>query len=188
LLSWQGKRDDAIVAARLAVKTDPLSQLIKTNLNYILLDAGMWTEADAVAAEVLQVAPYASLLGNVWIGHLRAGDAEQAATVLLQWATATNRDVEAATALGELIIRAVAMGEEVDLEQTLIDSLQIKGQLPEVYATLRDAENTILSLKDVVATGTGFRSLLSMKINPSYDFIRDDPRFQVLLDEVGLAD
>jgi len=27
-----------------------------------------------------------------------------------------------------------------------------------------------------------------MKINPAYDFIRDDPRFDALLVKVGLAD
>jgi hypothetical protein len=27
-----------------------------------------------------------------------------------------------------------------------------------------------------------------MKINPAYDFIREDPRFLLLLEEAGLAD
>jgi len=34
---------------------------------------------------------------------------------------------------------------------------------------------------------SGSRSVLSMKINPAYDFIRDDPRFQAMLGEIGLA-
>ena len=188
LLSWQGKHEDAIVAARLAVTADPLSQIMNTNLHYILMDAQRWSDAAVVEDKVMRVAPYASLMGNAWVGHLRAGNVEDAATMLLRWANATGRDPKAAMELGQLLISALALGEEVELQPDLFDRLAIRGQAPEIYAALRDVENTISSLQDAVATGTGFRSLLSMKINPSYDFVRDDPRFQALLEEVGLAD
>ena len=187
LLSWQGNHDDAIVAARLAVTGDPLSPLIKTNLNYILLDARQWSEAAEIADEVMQVASYAPLMSNVWIGHLRAGDVEDAATMLLRWANATGRNANAAMELGQLLISVLALGEDTEFPPHLVDRLSIRGQIPEIYAALGDAENTIASLRAAIASGTGFRSLLSMKINPSYDFVRDDERFRELLREVGLS-
>ena len=47
---------------------------------------------------------------------------------------------------------------------------------------------TIATLQDAYRNGTSFRGLLSMKINPSFDFIREDPRFIELLEGVDLAD
>jgi hypothetical protein len=130
---------------------------------------------------------FVSLLGNAWIGKLRERDAEEAAALLVRWAQASNRDVEAAAALGELIIRGQAMGEVVAIELEQIERAGIGTEVPEIYAAMGDAENTILALQRANDVGAGFRSLLSMKINPSYDFIRDDPRFQALLAEIGLA-
>ena len=101
---------------------------------------------------------------------------------------AEKKDTEAATELGELIVRAIIEGEPVDLSNDLVERAGILAMAPEVYAALGDAENTIEALQRASRTGGGLRSLLSMKINPSYDFIRDDSRFVVLLEEVGLSE
>jgi len=45
----------------------------------------------------------------------------------------------------------------------------------------------IEALRVAVAEQSGSRSVFNMKINPAYDFIRDDPRFVELLERVGLA-
>ena len=187
LLSWQGKHDEAVNAARLALEADPLSSLMKTHMNYVLLDAGRWDEAQRVAQEVMTLGEFASLYGNNWVGMLRARRAEDAAVLLGQWAEATGRDPEAARELGELLVRAMAYGEEVELSESLIERSEISAELPEVYAALGDAEHTLVALEHAYRTGVGFRSLLSMGINPSYDFVRDDPRFVALLGEIGLA-
>jgi TolB-like protein len=188
LLSWQGKHDEAINAARLALDADPLSLLIKTNLNYVLLDARRWDEAILQAEDILSSGDYPSLFGNNWIGMLRARRAEEAAVLVVRWAEATGRDLESAQELGELFIRSMAYGEDVELTDELIERTGIGAEVPEVYAALGDAENTIRSLEEALFTGVGFRSLLSMGINPSYDFVRDDPRFVALLKEIGLAE
>jgi len=109
-----------------------------------------------------------------------------AAVQLEAWARATDRDIPAAIALGEMIIRAQA-GEEVEGDaEALIAQLNIVSEVPEIYAAIGDSENTIAALAVAHDNGIGFRSLLSMRINPSYDFIRDDPQFVALLEAVGL--
>ena len=188
LLAWQGKSEDAVAAARLGLAADPLSRLTKTNFNDILLDTRRWDDAARVADEILDDGPLVTLMGNQWIGDLRARRAVNAAAMLHTWAAASGRDTEAATELGELIVRAIIEGEPVDLSNDLIDRAGILAMAPEVYAALGDAENTIEALQRASRTGVGLRSLLSMKINPSYDFIRDDSRFVVLLEEVGLSE
>ena len=188
LLSWQGRHDDALAAAEIAVESDPLSPLMLTNKIYILTDARKWDEAFELGRQLVARDPFASLMGNLWIGKLRARRPEDAATQLISWADATGRDVDAATEMGELFIRAQALGEAVELEQDLVDRLQVGTEVPEIYAALGDVENTIAALQNAHRSGTGFRSLLSMKINPSYDFVREDPRFIALMEEVGLTD
>ena len=188
LLSWQGKHDEAIAVARKALEADPRSTLMFTNLSYILMDARQWDEAFDIGAEVLQREPYSALMANMWIGKIRARRPLEAAIQLQEWARATGRDVEAAMALGELIVRSQSGEADVEAPEDLIARLEIGAEVPEIYAGLGNAEKTITTLQNAYQTGIGFRSLLSMRINPSYDFIRDDPRFIELLGEIGLAE
>ena len=188
LLSWQDKRADAITAAQLAASSDPLSLLMQINVQYILLDARRWDDAFALSDRLLAQGAYPSLQGNTWIGYLRSRQWAKAAQALSAWAGMTGRDAEAATELGELIIAAMEAEEAIELPQELVDRLRIGNEIPELYAAVGDAENTILALQDAVRTGAAYRSLLSMKINPSYDFIRDDPRFVELMTTAGLSD
>lgn len=186
LLSWKGQHNRAIVLARQAVAADPLSILMATNLSYVLADAKQWNEAFDLGARILADDEYSSLMANMWIGKLRARRALDAALDLERWARLTNRDLEAAISLGEIIVRVQA-GEEIsDDIGEIIAKLNIQTQIADVYAALGDAENTIASLIELQRSGIGFRSVLSMRINPAFDFVRDDPRFQALLETVGL--
>ncbi len=186
LLSWQGKHDQAIDVARRAVAADPLSTLMATNLSYILADARRWDESFEIGSTTLAKDPYSSLMANLWIAKIRARRAVDAAVQLEAWARATDRDIPAAIALGEMITRAQA-GEEVEGDaEALIAQLNLVSEVPEIYAAMGNSDNTIAALAVAHDKGIGFRSLLSMRINPSYDFIRDDPRFVALLETVGL--
>lgn len=186
LLSWKGQHGQAIALARQAVQADPLSTLMATNLSYILADARHWDEAFDLRSKVFSNQEYSSLTANLWIGKMRARRALDAALDLERWAKQTNRDLEAAISLGEILVRVQA-GEEIsDDIGEIIGKLHIETQLPEVYAALGDAENTIATLIELQKSGIGFRSILSMRINPAYDFVREDPRFQTLLETVGL--
>ena len=50
-----------------------------------------------------------------------------------------------------------------------------------------DGDKTTQALQIAFEERLGSRSVLSMKINPVYDFLRDDPRFIALLARVGLS-
>jgi hypothetical protein len=129
-----------------------------------------------------------SALENRWVSNIRAGRAAEAATYLRQWASATGRSVEAADELGQQLIRHIDSGTEEKLTESTIARLQLRSELAEIYAALGDIEGTIQSLQSAYESGTGVRSLMSMRINPSYDFVRADPRFVDLLSKVGLAE
>ena len=60
--------------------------------------------------------------------------------------------------------------------------------LAQVYAFVGDGENALQALEIAFEERSGSRSVLSMKINPAYDFIRDEPRFVALLQKLGLSE
>jgi TolB-like protein/Tfp pilus assembly protein PilF len=188
LLSWQGKHDEAIDLARKALESDPLSTLMRTNLSYILADARQWDEAFSLGTEILERDEYSSLMANLWIAKFRARQPIEAAIQLQEWAMTTNRDVDAATQLGELLVRTQTGEADVEITDELVARLEYPNAEPEIFAAIGDADRTILALQAAYQTHTGFRSLLSMRINPSYDFLREDPRFIALLEQVGLAE
>ena len=75
------------------------------------------------------------------------------------------------------------------LTQDLIDRARLGSEdLAQVLAFIGDAEGTIAALQEALPEHSGSRSVFSMGINPAYDFIRDDPRFQELLREARLAE
>jgi TolB-like protein/Flp pilus assembly protein TadD len=188
LLSWQGKHDEAIELARKSLESDPLSTLMFTNLSYILADARQWDESFQLGDETLAREPYTSLGANLWIGKMRARRPLEAALQLQEWANSTGRDSDAAIALGALIVRAQSGEADIDIAEELIKRMDIGTEIPEVYAAIGHVDKTIAALQFAHSTGVGFRSLLSMRINPSYDFLREDPRFIELLNAIGLAE
>ncbi len=58
--------------------------------------------------------------------------------------------------------------------------------LGQVYAFVGDREGALSALERACEERSGSRSVLSMKLNPGYDFIREAPRFQALLEKVGV--
>ena len=184
----KGRHDEAIVVANAAVDSDPLSILMKTNLFYILSDARRWEQAFEVSAAVLRRETYVSLLENEWVSNMRARRAEEAAEALQQWAVVTGRNVEAAEEVGRLLVQHIDSDSTGNLTESTIAKLQLRSELPEVYAALGDFEGTIQALQSAYEGGTGVRSLLSMRINPSFDFVRADPRFIDLLAKIGLEE
>jgi TolB-like protein len=188
LLAWQGRYDEAIFAAKAALDSDPFSILMATNLSYVLGDARLWDQAFEVSDGILRKENYVSALENRWISNMRARRAAEAAKYLRQWASATGRSVEAANELGQQLIRHIDSGIEEELTESTIARLQLRAELAEIYAALGNVEGTIQSLQSSYESGTGIRSLLSLRINPSYDFVRGDPRFVDLLNKIGLAE
>jgi hypothetical protein len=55
-----------------------------------------------------------------------------------------------------------------------------------IYAFVGNGEGALDALERAYEERSGSRSVLSMKLNPGYEFIRDDPRFVELMKRVGL--
>jgi len=194
VLSWQGHHAEALALARKAIDLDPLSSIMRENLAYILMEAREHDEALRQLERVLSQEPNrTSIYRTIWNVNTRMGRYETAAEALTTWLVGIGRDAAAATELAREFADAAARfgetGQPGTLSRALVDSLQpgleITGQL---YAAVGNQDATLEILEQAYRERAGARSLLSMKVNPLYDFLREDPRFQQLERQVGLED
>jgi tetratricopeptide (TPR) repeat protein len=188
VLSWQGQHAEAIRLAERAVEVDPMSPLMRLNRSYIYMDSGAFDRAIELATEGRKRDPdYPEWMGNLWLTYLRAGRPAEAAKAMQEWAAATRRKPEVMDQIGGLFVRHQETGEPVHLDPDLARRGEFGLEdLGQVYAAVGDADGTIDALDRAVRERSGSRSILSMRVNPLYDFIRDDPRFLALMERVGL--
>ena len=189
-LSWQGQFDEAVAVARRAVEIDPDSNIMRSNLAYILVDAGEFEEGLRIAAAMRGLRPEHTIqLRNLYLHQLRAGLPLDAAESFVSYVEIIGGNRDAARQIGEMFIAYAERDEISIIGPDLIDDTRLGSEdLAQVIASVGDAEGTIAALQVAAAERSGSRSVFSMKINPGYDFIRNDPRFVALLEEVGLAD
>jgi adenylate cyclase len=188
VLSWQGQHDGALALAEQAVAIDPLSTLIGRNLGYIQMDAGIFDEAIRTYRIVLEQDPYSSGLENAWTAQLRAGYIVDAISTLETWAAVRARSRTALDVLTRALLERDQTGREVIIDAQVIDDLELTlSDQAQIYAALGDREGTLKALEDSYQAATHSRSLLSMAINRSFDFVREDERYQALLKEIGLT-
>ena len=190
VLSFQGQFDEAIALARRAHEVEPASKMMRTNLAYILIDARQFDEALRVAWSMYEEEPeYTVQRRNLYLHELRAGQAAKAADTFVAYTEVIGGDPVAARTIGDMF---VAYAERAEIgyvsDELVARSFLGNEDLAQVLAFVGDSEATIEALRVAAAEHSGSRSVFSMKINPAYDFIRDDPRFVALLEQVGLAD
>lgn len=190
VLAWQENYAEAVALARHAVEVEPESKIMWTNLAYILVDARQYDEALDIGDRLRREAPeYFTLQRNIFLHELRAGRFRLAARTFVDYTVAIGGDAESARTVGDMFIAYGERGEVGNLTDELIALTKLGSEdLAQALAFIGDAEGTIAALQAAAPEHSGSRSVFSMKINPGYDFIRDDPRFQALLEEIGLAD
>ena len=187
VLSWQGQHTEALAKAERALEVDPHTTLMAMNLAYIRTDANLFDEAIARVLQSIEEDPdYSELHGNLWLSYLRAGRPADAANSFVTRAAATGRDIDGAREVGAAFVRYRETGDTQPLSEELIAQMEFGLEdLGQVYAFVGDAEHALSALEAGYEQRSGSRSVLSMQINPGYDFFRDDPRFIALLGRLG---
>lgn len=192
VVSWQGRHEEAVALASRAAELDPLSPIMRQNLGYILMEAGRYEEALAQLEQVLVREPgYAISIRTGWNIETRRKRFAEAAQLLENWLVARGRDALAAGQLSEeFASQARSFAEtgrvgrlSMQLLQRLDMGVEVAGQ---PHAAVGDGERTLAALEQAYRQRTGNRNLLGIRINPLYDFLRDDPRFQDVVERVGL--
>lgn len=187
LLSSLGRHDDAIAAVKLGEPLDPFNIAFKENIGWIYVDARQYKTAEdrfrvLVEANPNDTYPRRGLAtAFAYQGRHQEAIAEQLKVVTQQKGNpATNAQLAWFYAMAGQRTEAVKILDEVTKP---VNSSTKEVRIARVYGILREKEQALAWLEK--AFTAHLQDILSIKKDPSFDTLRDDPRFQDLLRRVG---
>lgn len=187
-LMWRGRFDEALKESERARQLDPLSLIIAADNGAILFFSRQYDLAVEKFRSVLEMDPDFPRAHLILRALVEKGSFVEARTVLEEkrnkmatpwyWCNLTyiygrsGQTTKARNALRELLR---------ENQREPIDARTVAA----AYAGLGDKEQTLAWLEKAYVQHSN--ELTALKVDPGYDFMRDDPRFQDLLRRVGLA-
>jgi TolB-like protein/DNA-binding winged helix-turn-helix (wHTH) protein/Tfp pilus assembly protein PilF len=186
-LTWLGRFDEALRASERARELDPLSLIIAADNGMIFYYARQYDRAETKLNAVLEMDPNFSRAHSLSDVYIEDGQFAQALD-----------DIEKCKPLfgmnrywSEMAFMLGRSGRTAEARHA-IEELEDLGRRQPVdpsgiawaWAGLRDKDHTLLWLNKAYAQRSNAMTVL--KVEPGYDFLRSDPRFQDLIHRVGL--
>ncbi len=187
-LSWQGRFEEAFAESDQARQLDPLSLIITSDYASILYRSRQYDSALKQCQSVLELDPN---FDHAWIlmipSYLRLGRYDEAVSLFNRWADreqgpwkwAWRADVYGRSGHAEEARRALATLEQVSGSRA--DRIPM---LLQAYSGTGQKERLIELLEKAYSEHSN--AVVQIKVDPMYDGIRGDPRFEDLLRQVGL--
>lgn len=185
----RGRMDEAVRYATTATELDPVSQAIQQDLGLAYYYSRRYEEAIAVAKKTIELDPDYPAAHRLHSLSLQgAGEFADAIAANERWGKLTGNEIEKDVSLAQLLAVS-GKGEEarkivdrIDASEAEIGNL-FRG-LALVWAALGENERAL----DLLESGLERReeALLSLKVDPKFDGLRDEPRFREILDRIGL--
>jgi len=186
-LAWRGRFDEAFRESERARQLDPLSLIIASDYGATLYYSRQYDRAFAQFKAVREMDPDFSRAALIFEPYVQKGMFAEAEAVIEDHGQYDGRWYFANRAY--VYGRA---GRHEEAEQQIKKLLQANQRQPmdpivmvEAYAGMGDKEQTLVWLEKAYAQHSN--GLTALKVDPVYDPLRGDPRFQNLLARVGLA-
>jgi TolB-like protein/DNA-binding winged helix-turn-helix (wHTH) protein/Flp pilus assembly protein TadD len=189
LLLYAGQFDEAVRWIKRAEALDPLSVLVSANVGEILYLARRHDEAIAQCQKTLTLDPnYALAHTHLGLAYVQKGKHEEGIAAFQKAITLSDRNPDL---LGRLGHAYAAAGQREEAQQILKELRAIAKQhhvppyrLAEIYAALGEKDQAFAHLD--WAYQAHAMHLCNLKVEPTLDSLRTDPRFADLLRRVGL--
>lgn len=185
-LSTIGRHDEAIRRIRLAEDRDPLTLFVKLNVGWIYLDARQYDSAIAQFRAVLELdsnlsgALFGLCSAHVFKGMYAEGIAQCQKALKLSPEMPGRLTLAWAYAMAGRRSEAIQILNEVKgASQNSIPHLRVA----KVYGALGEKDQAMLHLE--MAHAEHREGLLWLKVDPEFDGLRSDPRFDNLLRRIG---
>jgi tetratricopeptide (TPR) repeat protein len=186
-LSWQGRFDEALAEGKLGRQLDPLSSIIATDYASILYYSRRYDSALKEYRSVLERDPnYDRARDSMIPVYLQLGRYDEAVDGLNRWAA---RDA----GVWMWAYRAVVYsrsGHAEEADRALAKLEQISGSRADRTASLLIAYSGTGQKERVIellqkAHSEHSNAVLQIKVDPMYDPIRSDPRFEDFMRRLG---
>ena len=188
-LRVRARFNEAIPELKRALDLDPLSLIINTNLGTTLADARRYDEAIAQCRKTLELdsrfGQAHSVLGRAYVEKGMYQEAIREFRMALDYSP---------TFTGALanLGRAYALSGQKAEARKLLTELQRRsekgfvapGQMAWVYVGLGEKQQAIASLEKAYEVHDGL--VIYVNVDPTFDSLRSEPRFQQLVRRIGL--
>jgi TolB-like protein/DNA-binding winged helix-turn-helix (wHTH) protein/Tfp pilus assembly protein PilF len=189
-LSWQGRFGEALVESEKARQLDPLSMIIAADHARILYFSREYDRAIEESKAVLNMDPHApGAAAIIFDAYIHQHKFQEAQDLITGPSIPSN---DRWLQVNEAVLCAYR-GQQAEAESALgkvenfpWDPEQRLSALLPVYSAMGRKDQTIAILQQAVADRSSI--VTSMKVDPLYDSLRDDARFQEVLRRVGLAE
>ncbi len=188
-LTWLGRFDEALRASERARELDPLSLIIASDNGMIYYYSRHYDRAEARLNAVLEMDPNFPRAHGVSDVYIENGQFAQALADIEKCKPLFGMNrywSEMAFMLGRSGHTAEARHAVEELERLDRRPPQDPATIAWAYAGMYDKEHTLLWLNKAYAQRSN--AMTGLKVEPGYDFLRGDPRFQDLIRRVGLDD
>jgi len=186
-----GRKEEALAQAQASLALDPLSLAANQNVERPYYFSRRFDQAVAISQKTLEMDP------NFWLSHLRLGRAYSAKGMFAeaihefrQFSKLSGDRPLATASIGNALARA---GDRAGARGSLRELTLLSKQKPVpsicfalVYAGLQDNDQAIAWLEKAYKERSDF--LLVLKVDPLFDGLRADPRFQDLVRRMGFPD
>jgi tetratricopeptide (TPR) repeat protein len=189
LLAFQGRFDEALAESERARRLDPLSLIIATDRGVILYFARQYDRAIEQLRAVLDMDPNFAHGYIIMNAYVEKGMFEEALAEVRKYRSLDSSPwswAQEAYVYGRWGRQARAREALTRFERAnRTRRLNPTSVLPFVYAAMNEKATAIALLQK--ASEERSHILTVLKVEPNYDPLRSDPRFQALLQRVGLA-
>jgi TolB-like protein/DNA-binding winged helix-turn-helix (wHTH) protein/Tfp pilus assembly protein PilF len=189
-LTWRGRFDEALRESESARRLDPLSLIIGADRGAILYFARQYDRAIEQFQSVLEMDPG---FGRAHLGidaYMQQGRFTEALAKLDAWrrqaGDGTNIRSRLVYVYGRMGQMDKAQAELRKLQAMNLTSTQDPVAMAMAYIGVGNNGAALSSLEKAYQQRSNL--LTALKVEPVYDPLRDDPRFQELLRHVGLAE
>ena len=191
-LSWQGRFDEALAESERARQLDPLSLIIATDHGSILYFSRQYDRAIAQCRAVLDMDPSFPRTGGILLSSYAQEGRYVEALAEVEKLRRSNGEGWYWSSLAYVYGRT-GQQEQARLALEILERLVGDSQthpgwtqaLLHAYLGVGRKEDAIALLQKAGAQHSSL--LVLLKVDPVYDPLRSDPRFQQLLRRVGLA-
>ncbi len=189
LLAAAGRAEESIQESRRALELDPLSIIAHWNAISTLYLGHRYDEALAEAQRAAETAPDSRLIfGSILRIHEQRGEYKAALELLESHLAEADGGRQRVDALR----RAYRESGPTGYWRTVLAVLRDRSRTDPIHherlattlARLGDREGALDALEHAFAERSG--DVLFIKVEPAYESLRDDPRFQALVRRVGL--
>jgi tetratricopeptide (TPR) repeat protein len=190
ILASMGRIDEAIEHDQLAMQVDPMSMIVHWNAVGTLVMARRYDDAMALAKQAIQLDPQSPLPhGGMAHIHELKGEYGAALDIYEQFLP----ESEGGKALVAKMRRAYAASGPAGYWRTVYESSGKAGGPPRAQSVqlaacsiqMGDLDRAMKHLEEAFKEHAA--DLLWLNVEPTFDPLRSDPRFQALVQRVGLV-